>query len=201
MAEDLIPAWFDARAIFAKFEQGKTSDTIATELGVKRHELVKHLKAHPEDFREMRAALQYIRMEDAHDAMDAAAEAGDYTKVKAFESVLRSAQWELERVYKTVYGEQKQDNAQPVQININLKRGPESLVITGIDDEPSHAAIPQADVTKATLTEEKPKAAATEKTNSKPKIHDRSVMQISAPVPPSPKPGEELDYSEGPNFA
>ena len=216
-----VPAWFDAKAIFAKFEQGKSSDVIAKELGVRRVDLVKQLKAHPEDWREMRAALQYIRIEDAYDAMDAAAEVGDYQKVKSYESVIRTAQWELERVNRQIYGEPKeQANTTPVLFNFDFGRhreeqpvpkGPWTAVMAKVEElkaDPK-ADLPlggqgqpvqDADIIEATPSIEQPKPRLKAKPEKK-KLGDRSVMRVPVAVSPSPKPRTEIDYSDGPSFA
>lgn len=175
---------FDPKAIFAELHQGKTSEAIAHQLGIKRAELVRELRKHPEDWREMRLILQYVRMEDANDEMDAAAEKGDYQKVKAYESVIRTCQWEIERVFSQVYGEAKNAPANPVQININLRREDAGRVAAVA--EPHAELQPVAEGSQI----EAPPAPAPKK-KALPEAIRNPAIELSEP----------LNYAAGPRFA
>lgn len=140
------PEWFDPKRIIASYLEGKSTDTIAKEIGVKREKLVHQLtKYAPDDWRDAQAIRQIRRMEEAEDAIDEAAKEGDYQKVKANEAKLRSAQWALEKVLNKIYGEVKekpQTNA--VQININLRRPDGSAEVRTATAQSQHVAILKA---------------------------------------------------------
>ena len=66
------------------------------------------------------------RKEDAEDLMERADNALDLTRAR---EQLRSAQWDLERVCRRIYGQDAPPNAGAgVNININLRRAPLDIV-------------------------------------------------------------------------
>ena len=206
------PEWFDAKKIIAQYVEGKDTDTIAKGLGVSRAKLVHQLTIHhPDDWREAQAIRQIRRMEEAEDDIDAAAEAGDYQKAKANEIKLKSAQWAVERVLRRIYGEPRErEIVNPVQININLRRDDgarETKTINAVDlvEREGYGAESGRPAEDAKFNEKTPKAEKLpahklQKATPK-KPAERSVLQIPAPVPPSPTPGSgPIDYGDGPIF-
>ena len=72
------------------------------------------------------ADLQRLRNE-AKSATDALSLARTREQIRIAEANQRSAQWELERVYRRIYGQDAQTAAHAVQININLRRSNDDL--------------------------------------------------------------------------
>lgn len=171
-----VPEWFDVKQIAAKYLEGKDTDAIAKDLGVSRHKLVHYLTKHnPDDWKDAQVIRQIRRMEEAEDEIDSAASQGDYTKAKAYEIQLRSAQWALDKVLTRIYGEQREKpQANPVQININLRRND----VTTQDAAKTVEAV-EADVIEQSPNSDQPAA---------------KKKQHMVYVPPSPRPDEILDY-------
>lgn len=124
-----IPEWFDAQAILAQLVEGKRTEDIAACLNVSRDKLVYFLRTRaPEDWKEAQVIRSVRRKEEAEDEIDAA---GDMLELQKAIAKLKSAQWDLERVCRRIYGEAKEPTATPVIIQIADLRQPEPRVIEG----------------------------------------------------------------------
>jgi hypothetical protein len=116
-----VPAWFNSKAVIAEFLEGKRTEEIAVGFGVTREKLVYFLTKHsPEDWKEAQVIRAIKRKEEGEQEMD---DAGDMLQLRKAEAKVKSAQWDLEKVCRRIYGETKEQfNMQPVMINIDLGR-------------------------------------------------------------------------------
>jgi hypothetical protein len=123
----------DPKTILARYLSDESTKDIAASYGVTRQALSKHLLLHAEqEWKDAQVSRAIARKESAEDDLDeirakiATADREErerlsLTVVLARER-LKSAQWELERVSKRIYGTDSPHAAQAVQININLRR-------------------------------------------------------------------------------
>jgi len=80
--------------------------------------MLKHAESEWKDAQVVKAMK---RKEDAEDLLETATNALDLTRAR---ELLRSAQWDLERVCRRIYGQDAPpQGVNAVQININLRRG------------------------------------------------------------------------------
>jgi transposase-like protein len=116
-----VPAWFDPKRIIAEILEGKRTEDIARGLGVSREKLVYHLTTRaPEDWKAAQFLRSLKRKEEAEDEIDAA---DDMLKLNRANAKLKSAQWDLERVCRRIYGDVKEpETMRPVVINIGIDR-------------------------------------------------------------------------------
>ena len=92
----------DSKTIITRYLNGELSDDIAKSLNVTRQGLSWHLRKHAEeDWKEAQIILAIERKEQAQKAMDVA---GDALALARAREQLKSAQWDLERVLKRIYG-------------------------------------------------------------------------------------------------
>lgn len=128
LPQDLpVPEWFDAQAILAQLVEGKRTEDIAACLDVSREKLVYFLRTRaPEDWKEAQVIRSIRRKEEAEDEIDTA---GDMLELQKAIAKLKSAQWDLERVCRRIYGEAKEPSVAPVVIQIANLRLPEPRVI------------------------------------------------------------------------
>ena len=124
MTENLpTPAWFNAKAVIAQVLEGRETKDIAADLGVTRDKLTYYLLHRtPEDWKEAQVIRAIKRKEEAEQAID---DAGDIMALNKANSKLKSAQWDLERTCRRIYGDVKPVEAPAaVLVNINLRRDP-----------------------------------------------------------------------------
>lgn len=124
MSEKRLPAapdWFDPKKILAQYVSGQKTEDIAQRLGVDARTLRYHLASHsPEDWKAAVLLTALNRQQEAEDEID---EAKDMLALRKAETKLKSAQWNLERVCRRIYGDVKEaPQQQPVMISINLRR-------------------------------------------------------------------------------
>ena len=104
------------------------------------------IRDHEEEWKEAQRARAVARREsasadlsklrtEAKTAADTLSLARIREQIRIAEANERSAQWELERVYRRLYGQDATQNHSQVQININLRRESENRVV--IDQEVS----------------------------------------------------------------
>lgn len=129
MADNLpVPKWFNPKDILEQVIDGKSTQDIALALGTTRDRLVYYLTTRaPDDWREAQLLRALRRKEEAEDAID---NSTDLLQLHRAREKLKSAQWDLERVCRRIYGDVKEpQNNNPVIININLRPGRETRVI------------------------------------------------------------------------
>lgn len=110
----------DPKVILERYLQGETSTQIAETLGVTRAGLSYWLlKNAEEQWKDAQVVKAIRRKEDAEIALD---EAKDVFEVSKAREILKSAQWDLERICRRIYGQEQSNNQSPVVINIGIKR-------------------------------------------------------------------------------
>jgi hypothetical protein len=115
------------RSVVARFLKDERIEDIAKELGCSRWTLNQNLIAHAEtEWKDAQCARAVTRLADAEDMLDNAKDSFALAKGR---EIIRSAQWQLEKVYKRVFGN---DNGAANQSIINIHLGinrPEPKVI------------------------------------------------------------------------
>ena len=110
----------DPKDILERFLAEESGEQIARSYGVTRAALSLFMLKHAEqDWKDAQLTKAIVRKEKAEDLMDRADNPLDLTRAR---EQLRSAQWELERVCRRIYGQDVPQLSQAVQININLRR-------------------------------------------------------------------------------
>lgn len=106
----------DPKQILSRYLTDETTHNIAASYGVTRQALGAYLLKHAEeDWREAQIARAIGRKEKAEDELDTA---DDPLKLAKARELLKSAQWDLERVCRRIYGQE-----QNINININTDLG------------------------------------------------------------------------------
>jgi len=109
-----------AQVLLIGYNEGKQVADMAPEFGISdvtAYALL--LREHEADWREAQKARAMARLERAQHALGTAPDA--LSLARAREEV-RAAQWELERLMRRLYGQDAPQQAQAVQVNINLRR-------------------------------------------------------------------------------
>lgn len=92
----------DINAVLVRYLNGETSSEIALTLGCTRQGLAFHLRRHAEeDWREAQIVLAIERKERAEEDLQGASDALSLARAR---EQLRSAQWDLERVFSRIFG-------------------------------------------------------------------------------------------------
>jgi DNA-binding MurR/RpiR family transcriptional regulator len=108
--------------VLAHYECGRTIWELAQHIGVDDATLYRHLLKHrTEEWKEVRSARYHSQIAEAEKNMK---EASDPLAITRAREQLANARWMLERLQRSVYGQD--DNAkvgQAVQINITLRGG------------------------------------------------------------------------------
>ena len=95
-------ATVEPQTIIARYLQGELTEDIAKSYGVTRQGLGYHLrKTAEEEWKEAQIILAIERKDKAEEALESAADALSLARAR---EQLRSAQWDLERVLKRIYG-------------------------------------------------------------------------------------------------
>lgn len=110
----------DPRDILERYLAGETGPQIAQSLGVTKQALSFWLLTKGEtDWK----AAQLVKAIDRKDRGDELLETADNPlDLARAREMIRSAQWDLERVCRRIYGQDVPQLSQAVQININLRR-------------------------------------------------------------------------------
>jgi hypothetical protein len=107
-------------AILAHYECGTSIYTLAESLGVDNATLYRQLIKHrANDWREVRAARYHSQIEQAEKDMK---EASDPLAVTRAREQLANARWMLERLQRSIYGQDAPVQGAAVQINIGIRR-------------------------------------------------------------------------------
>lgn len=111
----------DPKAVLDRYLAGETSPQIAASLGVTKQALSHWLARTAEDeWKSAQFVRAFTRKEEAEDLLDRADNALDLARAR---EILRSAQWDLERVCRRIYGQDAPPGSTAaLQININLRR-------------------------------------------------------------------------------
>lgn len=104
----------------ARYGRGESVYAIAAELGIEHTTLYRHLvKHHEQDWISAKKSRALAEIEEGEEQLRSASDALALTRAR---ERIRAAQWQLERLYRKVYGQDAPVNAgQAVQININLR--------------------------------------------------------------------------------
>jgi transposase-like protein len=123
--------------ILAHYENGVSIYELAEKLGVNNATLYRQLVKHrTEDWKEVRGARYHAQIEQAEKDMK---EASDPLAVTRAREQLANARWMLERLQRSIYGQDQAANVgQAVQININLRGGNATKAVTSevMDETP-----------------------------------------------------------------
>lgn len=116
-----VPEWFEPRKILAQYVAGQGTEEIAKELSVSRRQLIYALTTKaPESWKEVVTIRAILRAEEAEDEID---NAKDMLALNKAREKLKSAQWNLEKVCRPIYGQDVPVvSVRPVAIQINLRR-------------------------------------------------------------------------------
>ena len=109
-----------AQVLLIGYNEGKQVADMAPAFGISdvtAYALL--LREHEADWKEAQKARAMARLERAQHALGTAPDA--LSLARAREEV-RAAQWELERLMRRLYGQDAPQQAQAVQVNINLRR-------------------------------------------------------------------------------
>lgn len=109
-------------AVLSHYEAGTSIYALAEQLGVDNATIYRALLKHrPEEWKEVRSARYLAEIEEAEKDLK---EAPDQLAVTRARERLASARWMLERLVRSIYGqEQNAGSGQMVQINIGIRRG------------------------------------------------------------------------------
>jgi hypothetical protein len=146
---DNLPALRDTdpKTILQRYLSDESTKSIAADYGVTRQALGKFLLAVAEDeWKSAQVARAIARKEQAEDDLEdirgQIQTAPDDLTIKRLTLTvsharerLKSAQWDLERVCRRIYGQDSPTSAQAVQININLRRALDVVVDVPKDTE------------------------------------------------------------------
>lgn len=95
----------DPQVILERYLSDESTETIAQSYGVTRQALGKYLlKVAEEDWKEAQVARAIARKERAEDALESATDPLSLARAR---ELLKAAQWDLERVCRRIYGEDK----------------------------------------------------------------------------------------------
>lgn len=110
----------DPKAVLDRYLAGETGPQIAQSLGVTKQALSYWLsKVAEEEWKSAQFVKAYNRKEEADELIETASNPLDLARAR---EKLKSAQWDLERVCRRIYGQdQPPAGANAVQININLR--------------------------------------------------------------------------------
>ena len=109
--------------VLDRYLAGETSPEIAKSLGVTKQALSHWLCNEAEaDWKSAQFVKAFTLKEEADELVKSATNPLDLARAR---EMLRSAQWDLERVCRRIYGQDAPTAAQAVQINISLRRDAE----------------------------------------------------------------------------
>lgn len=106
----------DPKEVLQRYLSDESTSVIAADYGVTRQALGQFLLKHAEeDWKEAQVARAIARKEKAEDAIETAQDPLELAKAR---ELLKSAQWDLERVCRRIYGQD-----QNINVNISVDRG------------------------------------------------------------------------------
>jgi hypothetical protein len=112
----------DPKEILQRYLAEETGAQIAETYGVTRAALSYFMLKHAEnEWKDAQVTKALQRKERAEDLLETADNALDLTRAR---EQLRSAQWDLERVCRRIYGQDAPPATAAVQINIGIRREP-----------------------------------------------------------------------------
>jgi len=130
----------DAKAALARYLSDESTKDIAESYGITRQALGQWLlKTAEQEWKDAQVARAIARKEQADEEIEGAA---DILSLGRAREKLRSAQWDLERVCRRIYGQDQPPPGSAVQINIMLRRdtpnnpGNDSQLIVQVPDKP-----------------------------------------------------------------
>ena len=119
--------------VLQRYLNGETTTLIAKQLGVTRQGLDYYLrKNHEQEFKDAQITLALERKQAAEDALELASDALALARAR---ELLRSAQWDLERVCKRIYGTDAPANLASFTINIDIAAQHKSDVVLNNEAE------------------------------------------------------------------
>jgi hypothetical protein len=134
----------DPKSVLERYLAEESTTEIAKSLGVTRSGLNYWLlKVAEEEWRSAQVVKALKRKEEAEELMEVASDA--LTLARARE-MLRAAQWDLERVYRRIYGQEAPgQGSSMVQINIGIRRNSDTVDAQVIESD-RNAAVSKSDV-------------------------------------------------------
>lgn len=114
----------DPKEVIERYLNGETTAQIAESYGVTHQALSYHLIKHSEEhWKAVQLIKAHIRKEEADKELDCEKELRDPLALAYARERLKSAQWDLERVCRRIYGnDQGVTPVSPIQINIGISR-------------------------------------------------------------------------------
>lgn len=130
----LVSLNLDPRQVLLRYLSDEPTKDIAASLGVSRQALSAWLlKTAEDDWKEAQVARALARKEKAEDDLETAADALAIARAR---ELLRSAQWDLERVCRRIYGQDiPPDLAGRISITINTSSAQTTLNSTQVADK------------------------------------------------------------------
>lgn len=108
-------------AVVERVMDGETMLDIAAEFGVTRHRLYQLLAVHAQDaWKSSQIARALMNLDDAEESLPTCK---DLVELGAARERIKSAQWQLEKLHRRLFGnDQPSNSGQVVQINIEITR-------------------------------------------------------------------------------
>ena len=128
-------ATVEPQTIIARYLQGELTEDIAKSYGVTRQGLGYHLrKTAEEEWKEAQIILAIERKDRAEDALESAADALSLARAR---EQLRSAQWDLERLFSRLYGPKQEVTVISGDLGDRLRRARERVIEPeSVSDQP-----------------------------------------------------------------
>lgn len=121
------------------YNQGKDVEVIASGMKITTTTLCRHLvRDREEDWKAAKKARALAEMEEAERDLK---DSKDTFQVNRAATRIKAAQWQLERLYRTAYGDIKEDTASKVSITLNIGIGDDAKTVQG---QVVHEALPSA---------------------------------------------------------
>ena len=125
----------DPQEVINRYLQGESTVEIAKSFGATRWALNYWLLKHAEEqWRDAQMVKAMRRKDEAEELLDKAVDVFEVSKAR---ELLKSAQWELERICKRYYGTESATNQSQVTINIGIKRDADITPEVTIDAQPN----------------------------------------------------------------
>lgn len=116
----------DPKDVLDRYLAGETGPQIALSLGVTKQALSHWLSNVAEsEWKSAQFVKAFSRKEQADELIETASNPLDLARAR---EMLRSAQWDLERVCRRIYGQDAPTASAAVQVNINLRHKPDTVI-------------------------------------------------------------------------
>lgn len=116
----------DPKSILQRYLSDESTSVIAADYGVTRQALGQYLLRHAEDdWKEAQVARAIARKEKAEDDLENAKDPLELAKAR---ELLKSAQWDLERVCRRIYGQEVNINMTVTDLGDRLRRARERVI-------------------------------------------------------------------------